>query len=129
MLMSRESGTMLVETLVAVGLVAVILGAMFQVIQSNTAQTRMIEDRTTALLIAQSQLAAAGIATPLANGRSAGVADGFVWRVDVRGYSDAGAGAAAGALRTVTVTVSRENAADQPLATLTTLKLSQQAGT
>jgi type II secretory pathway pseudopilin PulG len=71
----------LIEIVVAFVLLALVLGTSFQIFSEGLARTQLLEERSQALLIAQSQLNAAGGEQPLADGKSAGQsADGrFQW--------------------------------------------------
>jgi type II secretory pathway pseudopilin PulG len=81
-----EKGFALVETLVATAIIAAMLGVTFQSIESGAQQTRMIEDRRQAMLIAQSQLTAVGSAQSTSLGETSGLTSGIRWRLLVEPY-------------------------------------------
>jgi general secretion pathway protein I len=81
----REAGFTLIEIVVAFVLLALVLGTSFQIFSEGLARTHVLEERSQALLIAQSQLNSAGGEQQLAEGQSAGQsADGrYQWVVSV----------------------------------------------
>jgi type II secretory pathway pseudopilin PulG len=81
-----EKGFALAETLVATAIIAAMLGVTFQSIESGARQTRMIEDRRQAMLIAQSQLTAVGSAQSTSLGETSGITSGIRWRLSVQPY-------------------------------------------
>jgi type II secretory pathway pseudopilin PulG len=83
---SVEKGFALAETLVATAIIAAMLGVTFQSIESGARQTRMIEDRRQAMLIAQSQLTAVGSAQSTSLGETSGITSGIRWRLSVQPY-------------------------------------------
>ena len=119
---SPESGSMLVETLIAVALVAIVLAAFFRVTGDNWLRSRGIEDRRRALLVAQSQLASVGAAIPVQDGQTTGRSDDLIWRVVVTPWQRMGTDSAVGGLHLVTVTVGRGKGRED-MATLHTLAL------
>ena len=118
----KDRGTVLIEALIAAAIVAVMLGGLFTAMSSGAARHRMSESRRIALLIAQSELAAAGHDLALVPGRTAREEGGYVAEIDVAPYAGGMADSAAGPLVQVAV---RVRAADdtRTLATLSTLKL------
>lgn len=124
----RESGSALVEAMIGAAIVAGTLAGMYEAIRESAAHNRMIEERRTALLIAQSELAAVGAAIPPAVGITEGTEGTYYWRVDIEPYGTSqpqpGFGVPpnpAGVLCSVHVTVA--DSRRQPLANLTTLTL------
>lgn len=83
---ATQNGFALVETLVATAIIAVMLGVTFQSIELGARQTRMVEDRRQAMLIAQSQLSAVGAARSDVFGDSKGLTSGIGWRLTVKPY-------------------------------------------
>lgn len=79
-------GFALIETLVAAAIISAMLGMVFQSIESGARQTRMVEDRRRASLIAQSQLAAIGASQTTRFGETAGLTSGVTWRITVQPY-------------------------------------------
>ena len=77
----RENGFSLVETLIASVIIAGMLGVVFQVIETGARQTRAVENRRLAILVAQSQLAAVGAAQNNSFGETKGVTGGIRWRI------------------------------------------------
>ncbi len=102
-----DAGSVFVESIIAAAIVAMALGATFQVIADGANRDQAVESRRTALLIAQSELAAVGSEIPLRSGQSAGLAGDMVWRVEVSPYADGVDDSAAGALWRVAVSVQR----------------------
>lgn len=117
-----DAGSVFVESIIAAAIVAMALGATFQVIAQSARRGHAIEDRREALLVAQSELAAVGSEIPLTPGQSAGLAGDLEWRVDVSPYADAIGASAAGSLWRVEVSVSPRDGGES-LARLTTLRL------
>ena len=118
----RDSGAVFVEAIVASAIVAMILAATFRVIADSAARDRMAEARRSALLVAQSELAAVGADIPLAEGRTAGLAGDLLWRVDIAPAGQLGDDNTAGALWRVAVSV-RPRAGGVPLIVLRSLRL------
>jgi len=85
MKMNSQRGFTLIEIVVAFVLLALVLGTSFQIFSTGLARTTMLQERSQALMIAQSQLNAAGGDQPLAVGQTAGQsADGrYQWLVNV----------------------------------------------
>ena len=78
-----ENGFSLIETLIATAIIAGMLGAVFQVIETGARQMRAVEQRRVAILVAQSQLAAVDAAQSSSFGETRGVTDGVRWRIEV----------------------------------------------
>lgn len=117
----RERGFALLETLVAVGVIAMVMGMTFRTVSANAQAARMMADRRAAVLIAQSALeAASGSASDVSLERG-GRERGLRWEVTVEPYGgearDSGV-----PLQRVTVTVESE-ASRRPLVRLGTLRL------
>jgi len=70
--MSRQRGFTLIEVVVAFVLLTVVLVTAFEVFSAGLARAGELEDRSEALMIAQSQLAAAGVEQPLRDGETQG---------------------------------------------------------
>jgi type II secretory pathway pseudopilin PulG len=83
---NNESGFALAETLVATAIIAAMLGVTFQSIEAGARQTRQIEDRRKAMLVAQSQLTAVGSAQSSSLGETSGLTSGIRWRLSVQPY-------------------------------------------
>lgn len=81
-----DQGFALAETLVAAAIIAAMLGVTFQTIESGARQTRMIEDRRQAMLVAQSQLTAVGAAQSTSFGETSGLTSGVRWRLTIQPY-------------------------------------------
>lgn len=111
-----DAGSVFIETIIAAAIVSLALGTMYHTLGKSIENNRLVQDRRTAMLIAQSELAAVGSAIPVAAGDSAGTEGSYVWRVHIEPY------AAAGDLWQVTITVGKQGS-DQ-LATLRSLRLS-----
>ena len=124
---SGESGSVFIEALVATAIVAVVLGGVFRVTADSVARHRMVNDRRYALLIARSQMAAAGFAIPFASGVTEGTDGEDIWRVDMRPCPSSDSAASAGTLYCIAVSVrnAREGA---PLITLSSRRLAPPPG-
>ena len=90
MSMGRTSlGFSLLEVMVAFTILAMLLGALFQVFSGGMHAARSGDRYTRATVIAQSQLAALGVEYPLGEGIVSGtVDDDYHWRVTVAPYGD-----------------------------------------
>jgi hypothetical protein len=124
----RESGSALIEAMIGAAIVMGTLAGMYEAIRESAAHNHMIEERRTALMIAQSELAAVGSIIPAAVGVTEGTQGTYYWRVDVEPYGNSqpqlGFGSLpnpAGVLCSVHVTVG--DTRRQPLANLWTLTL------
>jgi type II secretory pathway pseudopilin PulG len=80
---SGQGGFALVETLIATAIIAGMLAAVFQVIQTGAQQSRSVEQRRLAILTAQSQLAAVGASENNRLGESRGVSNEISWRISI----------------------------------------------
>jgi len=90
-MMTRRAcrGFSLLEVLVAFTILAMLLGALFQVFSAGLRAARAGDQYSRATVIAQSRLAALGVAQPLREGVSTGSGDGpYHWRVTVSPYLD-----------------------------------------
>lgn len=91
---ARDGGSALIEVLVGLAIVALSLGVLFEVVGSGAVRAHQAENKRAALVVAQSELAAAGIAFPLNGGPVNGVAGPYSWWVSAapsgRDKSDAG---------------------------------------
>ncbi|MFY9352627.1 MAG: hypothetical protein WBL20_14650 [Sphingobium sp.] len=79
----NERGSILVETLIATAILAMILAAAFQTLHDSARRARRVSDQRIALLIAQSRLAEYPLNRPPASGSRSGTDHGFIWRVEV----------------------------------------------
>lgn len=114
--MGREVGAVLVETLIAILIVAGMAGLWFETVAANARQQQGLADRRLAMLVARSQLATVGVLSAIAPGETTGYDAGFEWRIAIGSSSGAPAGS-----RVVTVTVARPKGVT--LASLTSLRL------
>lgn len=91
---ARDEGSALIEVLVGLAIVALSLGGLFEVVGSGAVRAHQAENKRAALVVAQSELAAAGIAYPLDGGPVNGVEGPYSWWIsaarDGRDNSDAG---------------------------------------
>ncbi len=126
-------GFTLLEVLVAFAVLAVSLGALFQIFSTGTRASRTAEAYTYATLLAESKLASVGIEMPLHTGEQAGEFDnGFAWRVAVRPYWLDGQetdGTFSVPAYEVDVTVSWDGGGGLRSISLTTLRLGSQPAT
>jgi len=73
--MNSERGFTLIEVVVAFVLLTVVLVTAFEVFSAGLARSGELENRSEALIVAQSQLAAAGVEQPLHDGETQGQSD------------------------------------------------------
>lgn len=99
-----QGGFALVEVLVALGVLGLGLGLLFGVVGDNALRSRIQGDRQAALLVARSQLEAAGTAYALDGREVSGVSGPLAYAVRSRPYETA-APSTAGQLWLVTVSV------------------------
>jgi len=84
-------GFSLLEVLVAFIVLALALGVLMRIFSGGLGNIGTAEHYSRAVAIAESQLAAVGVESPLAEGESTGGAEpGYTWRTSVQRY-DAGA--------------------------------------
>jgi len=79
----NEEGFGLVEAVIALAIVAAMLGITFQTIAHAQRSAADVEARRLAMLEARSVLAQVGVTIPLAAGSAQGAADGWAWHVDI----------------------------------------------
>lgn len=115
--MRRDGGFVLLETLVATAIVAMLLAALFNAATTEARAARRVADTRAALMVARSQLDAVGSAIPLRPGLTRGLDGPLAWTVAVERY---GRGTAAGAPMRVEARVA---ARGRTLARLATIKL------
>lgn len=116
-----ETGSILVETLLAIAIVGISLGGFFQSVTGAASRDHSLADRQLAMLVAESTLASVGDAIAIAPGRSRGTDHGFDWQVDITPV--AARDSLAGRPTRVDVTVAAAAAPDHVLARLSTLRL------
>jgi len=118
-----DAGSVFVEAVIAAAIVAMALGGTFRVIADSAQRGRAAETRRTALLIAESRLAAVGRRDSAAGGGERGP-DGPIWSGGFRWASSSsdGGDSTAGTLWHVAVSV-RPREGGAALASLTTLRL------
>lgn len=68
----RGAGFTLIEVVVAFVLLSTVLALGFEIFSDGMRRTGELEDRSRAIVVAQSQIAAAGLETPLAEGSTQG---------------------------------------------------------
>ncbi len=78
-----ERGSVLIDALVAIGVIAITLAFAAQAVGDGALRTRAGEQVRMAALEARSRLAEVGADLPLAEGRSGGVDGDLVWTVDI----------------------------------------------
>lgn len=80
---SDENGFTLIEALVALAVVAAVLGSIGSAIATTVRGTRAIDDRLALAGTAEALLTALPARETLKIGRQSGRTAGFVWRIDV----------------------------------------------
>lgn len=115
----RRQGSVLIETLIAIAILATMLGVTFQAVGATAHRVRAIDNRSQAMLVARSRLAAVGSVIPARPGVTTGVDGPFAWRVDVSPYAQG-----ALPLHRVRVSVALRGQ-DNPLASLASLRTAQ----
>lgn len=103
--MKNDSGSVFIESMVAAAIVALSLAAMYRVIEDGAMRNRKVNEKQTALLIAESELAAVGSAIPLAQGMTGGTDGPYAWRVDISPSDAENSPSDAGPLWQVSVSV------------------------
>jgi hypothetical protein len=111
-----------VETLVASAIIAAMLGVTYQAIQASARQSRMVEDRRLATLVAQTQMAAIGASVTGNFGETRGTTSGISWRIVAEPYRTAEAPSGRIKLDLISVSAGMGN---RDLVTLRTLRLSR----
>lgn len=118
--------------MVGAAIVSITLIGMYQAIIESASHNRMAEERRTALMLAQSEMAAVGVLVPVTPGTNEGTAGDYYWRVDIQpwGNSSTSSQPALGQAPNpvgslVLVTVQVDDKGRKPLATLNTLMLSR----
>ena len=116
---SRDAGSVLVEAMVAVAIVAMMLAVSYRAVGDSVLRARAAEASRAAMMVAQSRLASVGPEIPLAPGQTTGVDGAFTWRIDIAPADEAPSGM--GRLLSVTASVRDRGPADR--AVLRTLRL------
>jgi general secretion pathway protein I len=78
-----DRGSMLVEAMVAVAIVAMMLAVAYRAMGDSLLRVRGAEASRTAAVIAQSRLASVGSEIPLSPGETTGVDGDFTWDVTI----------------------------------------------
>jgi len=81
-----EGGFALAETLIAVAIIAAMLGVTFQILSTASRASSMLRDQRRAALFAASIMARVGTDIALVSGATDGQTDGLDWRVDIEPY-------------------------------------------
>ena len=103
---ASSGGFSLLEVLVAFTILAMLLGALFQVFSGGLRAASAGDSHTRATVIAQSRLAALGVGEPLQEGVTSGTVEGgFHWRVIAHPYVDDELPVGAGIPRPFTVEI------------------------
>jgi general secretion pathway protein I len=88
MLPSRQQGFSLLEILIAFTILAFSLSILLNIFSSGVNSAMVSEEYTTAVQIAESQMAKIGAESKLHNGRNSGVEnDKYRWEVDIRPFN------------------------------------------
>jgi general secretion pathway protein I len=119
-----EEGFTLIETLVALIIMIGVATMLYRGFSGGLRAAATADEAESALLVAQSRLAALGVETPLAAGEQEGQEDGVAWRVSVEPYPGSDEAVAGPKAFWATVTVAwREKRGARRSLQLTTLKL------
>jgi len=119
---AAEEGSILVETMIAAAIVAMILGAALQTIGINARGARLAQEHRLAALVAQSRLASVGGEIPLLPGRYEGREGALAWAVEISPYERAVASRAGQPMR---VAVAVGEAGGVPAVTLNSLRMAR----
>ncbi len=114
----RARGYILVESLVALAVLTLVLGAVLVTVGQSAARNRAALETRRALIVARSELAAVGNDIPAQPGTRTGKSDAMAWRVVI---DPAAAPGPLGQLARITVAVGPDAA--HPRVTLTELRL------
>lgn len=79
----NDRGSILIESMVAAAVLALILGAAYQILGDASRRSARADLQRSALLVAQSRLATLPLDEPVSAGVSTGVIDGLQWRIAV----------------------------------------------
>lgn len=115
-----DEGSIFIETLVALALLAMVLAGLYRVVADSAARRQQVEARRNALMVARSALATVGYATPYAVGATDGADGAQRWRIEMQPCGSAPR--SAGILYCVTVSV-QDAAGGSPLVRLSTRRL------
>lgn len=80
---SNDDGSVLIEAMVAVAIIAAVLAVTYRSLGENALRLRAADSARTATLIAQSRLALVGSDIPLEPGETEGTDGAFVWVVTI----------------------------------------------
>ncbi|UAJ09057.1 hypothetical protein [Polymorphobacter megasporae] len=80
---SHDDGSVLIEAMVAVAIIAAVLAVTYRSLGENALRLRAADSARTATMIAQSRLAAVGSDIPLAPGETDGTDGAFAWTVTI----------------------------------------------
>jgi len=125
----RQRGFSLLEVLVAFSILSLSLGVLLQIFSSGLRGAVVVDDYSNAMIIAESQLALAGVEEPLSEGSTNGeIDDRYRWQVTVAAYEEDETKVSAITPYRVDVTVQWGAGDRQRKISLTTLKLVDERG-
>ncbi len=104
-----DCGSVLIETVIASAIMAMILGAGFSVIANSLNRSRIVEDQQRAILVAQSQMALFGPVVPANYSQTSGIDTDLAWQVTIEPYITGAASANETSLVQITVDVFKGN--------------------
>jgi general secretion pathway protein I len=124
----RQSGFSLLEVLVAFVILSLSLGVIMRLFSTSLRNIATAEQRTHAVVVAESALAGLGVEVPLGEGQTGGEdGQGYRWQALVSRHADAAAvldNPAAPLLYRIELSVTREEDVERkPVLTLTTLRM------
>lgn len=118
---AASGGFTLVETLIALAIIAGAMAATLRVVVGQAHATRSVDERRIAMLVAQSQLAALAAAADTGQFETRGRTSGVDWRVEIAPYPTRFARP-----KIESITVSAGSGANgRPLAVLHSLRLAR----
>lgn len=84
--MSRQRGFTLIEVVVAFVLLALVMSTAFEIFSAGLSRAGQLEERSRALMVAQSRMAVVGVEEALKEGESSGESEDrkYQWAVSVK---------------------------------------------
>jgi general secretion pathway protein I len=88
--MSRQRGFTLIEVVVAFVLLALVMSTAFEIFSAGMSRSGLLEERSRALVVAQSRMATVGVEETLKEGETSGESEDrkYQWAVSVKRSSE-----------------------------------------